>query len=526
MHEYKLTRSNRKTLAIHIRNGEVEVKAPQKLAQAEIDKFVGSKADWIAKNLAVSAGKKEQRESFTLNYGDCILYRGAKYPITARPSDRIGFDKAEEHFYVPSNLTSEEIKSACVQIYRMLAKNHITSRVLYFAKSMNVTPIAVKINSAKSRWGSCSGWKSLNFSWRLIMADDDIIDYVVVHELAHLTEMNHSPRFWKIVEKVIPNYAELKERLRIISEKLSVEDWDYNAEKDYLEQQEKESEGGVKYHYGSYKSILSAKNGMNLYRGCTHGCIYCDSRSECYDMQHDFEDIEVKTNAVEILERQLISRRAPCMIATGAMCDPYIHLEESLQITRQCLQLIEKYGFGLAILTKSSRILRDIELLKRINTKTKCVVQMTMTTFDEKLCKIIEPDVSTTAERFAVLQEMKQAEIPTVVWLSPILPFINDTEENLRGLLDYCVRAGVKGVIFFGAGVTMRAGNWQYFADKLDVHFPGIKHKYIQAFGDGYICNSPNNSKLTALLKSECKHHGIICNTDEVFRYMQEFNSR
>ena len=180
-------------------------------------------------------------------------------------------------------------------------------------------------------------------------------------------------------------------------------------------------------HYAEYKTILSPKNGMNLFRGCTHGCIYCDSRSVCYQMEHDFEDIEVKKNAVAILEKQLKHKRKPAMIGTGAMCDPYIHLEEELQITRQCLRLIEKYGFGLTILTKSARILRDIDILKAINAKTKCVVQITLTTYDENLCRIIEPNVSTTAERFAVLEAMRDAGIPTVVWLCQILPFINDT---------------------------------------------------------------------------------------------------
>ena len=153
-------------------------------------------------------------------------------------------------------------------------------------------------------------------------------------------------------------------------------------------------------HYAEYKTILSPKNGMNLYRGCTHGCIYCDARSLCYQMKHGFEDIEVKQNAVSILEKQLRRKRQPCMIGTGAMCDPYIPLEEELGLTRQCLELIKKHGFGLAIQTKSARILRDMDLLKAINGQTKCVVQMTLTTYDEALCRIVEPNVSAPAERY------------------------------------------------------------------------------------------------------------------------------
>ena len=286
------------------------------------------------------------------------------------------------------------------------------------------------------------------------------------------------------------------------------------------------------HHYADYKTILSPKNGMNIYRGCTHGCIYCDSRSACYQMKHDFEDIEVKRDAVQILESQIRRKRQPCMIGTGAMCDPYIHLEEELEVTRQCLEIIERYGFGLAIQTKSARIMRDIDLLYAINANAKCVVQMTMTTFDEDLCRMIEPDVSTTAQRFEVLKIMQKAEIPTVVWLGPILPFINDTEENLRGLLDYCIDAGVSGIVNFGFGTTMREGNRDYFYKKLDEHFPadgrrpGMKQKYIEAFGNSYECRSPNHSRLWAIYRDVCGKHKIMHKISDVFGYMNRFESK
>lgn len=282
----------------------------------------------------------------------------------------------------------------------------------------------------------------------------------------------------------------------------------------------------MKMHYADYKTILSPNCGMNLFRGCTHGCIYCDSRSACYRMDHDFEDIEVKRDAPRILEDQLKRKRAPCMIGTGAMCDPYIHLEEELLITRQCLSLIEKYGFGLSILTKSSRILRDMDILRAINSKTKCVVQMTLTTFDEDLCRKIEPNVSTTFERFQVLKAMNEAGIPTVVWLCPILPFINDSEENLRGLLDYCVEAKVHGILCFGFGMTLREGNREYFYRSLDDLFPGMKQRYIEAFGDSYPCNSPNNVKLMEIFRNVCKEHDILYKTDEVFGYLKRFETK
>ncbi|MDR1542650.1 MAG: radical SAM protein [Clostridiales bacterium] len=276
-------------------------------------------------------------------------------------------------------------------------------------------------------------------------------------------------------------------------------------------------------HYADYKTILSPKNGMNLYRGCSHGCIYCDSRSACYQINHHFEDIEVKRNAPQILEEQLRRKRKPCMIGTGAMCDPYIPLEEELQVTRQCLAVIERYGFGLSILTKSPRILRDLDLLKAINEKTKCVVQVTLTTYDEDLCRKLEPNVSTTSDRFHVLEVMQNNDIPTVVWLSPILPFINDTEENLRGLLDYCIAAKVRGILCFGFGVTLREGDREYFYAQLDRLFPEMKQRYIRSFGSAYMCNSPNNNSLTSIFKEVCKQHGILWKTDDVFTYLQTF---
>jgi DNA repair photolyase len=243
-------------------------------------------------------------------------------------------------------------------------------------------------------------------------------------------------------------------------------------------------------------------------------------------MSHDFEDIEVKRDAPLILELQLRRKRKHCMIGTGSMSDSYIPIESELQITRQCLTLIEKYGFGLAIQTKSVRILRDIDLLKRINAKTKCVVQTTLTTFDEDLCRIIEPNVSTTLERLHVLEIMRDAGIPTVVWLSPILPFINDTEENLQGLLDYCVRARVRGILCFGFGVTLREGNREYFYAKLEEHFPGLKQRYIQQFGNAYACNSSNSKQLMDIFQSKCRHQGILYNPEEVFAYLRTFESK
>lgn len=276
-------------------------------------------------------------------------------------------------------------------------------------------------------------------------------------------------------------------------------------------------------HFVEAKGILSSNNGMNIYRGCTHGCIYCDSRSKCYGFTHEFEDIEVKINAPQLLEKALKSKRKKCMIGTGAMCDPYLHIEENLKLTRKCLELIDQYEYGVAVQTKSTRVLRDMDLLKSINDKTKAVVQMTMTTYDETLCKILEPNVSTTKERFETLLQFKEAGIPTVVWLTPILPFINDTEENIRGILEYCVEAGVKGIICFGMGVTLRDGDREYFYKALDKHFPGIKNKYIRTYGNAYDIPSPNNEKLLEIFKEVCVKNGMIYQIKECFQYLHEF---
>lgn len=276
-------------------------------------------------------------------------------------------------------------------------------------------------------------------------------------------------------------------------------------------------------HFVKAQGILSSQNGMNLYRGCLHGCIYCDSRSKCYRMDHAFEDIEVKENALELLEAALKRKRSPCMIGTGAMTDPYIPIERQLKLTRGALELIDKYGFGIAIQTKSSDILRDLDLLTSINEKTKAVVQMTLTTYDDSLCRILEPHVSPTSERIATLKTFRDAGIPTVVWLDPILPFLNDTEENILGILESCRDAGVKGVLCFNMGLTLREGNREYFYAQLDRHFPGLKQQYIRTYGNRYEINSPKNAELMKIYHSFCETNGLMHDVREIFTFLHRF---
>lgn len=279
-------------------------------------------------------------------------------------------------------------------------------------------------------------------------------------------------------------------------------------------------------HFTQAKGILHRSGeswGMNVYRGCTHGCIYCDSRSRCYQFTHPFEDVEVKQNAPELLEEALRARKKKCMIGTGSMSDPYMHCETELGLTRRCLEIIRRYGFGAAVQTKSDRILRDIDLLDQINRRAKCVVQITLTTADEALCSLVEPNVCGTRRRIEVLERMRERGIPTVVWLSPILPFLNDTEENVQALLDACIRTGVRGVVCFGMGLTLREGDREYYYAALDRHFPGLKKKYAQRYGNAYEVPSPNADRLMRLFQDTCRKNGLLYRPEDCFRYMNEF---
>jgi len=243
-------------------------------------------------------------------------------------------------------------------------------------------------------------------------------------------------------------------------------------------------------------------------------------------MNHDFEDIEVKENSLVLLENALQGKKKKAMIGMGSMTDPYIPLEENLRYTRRAMEIVNRYGFGFTSITKSDRVMRDIDVFKEINQKAKAVLQMTLTTYDDELCKIIEPGVSVTSERFKVLKAFRDEGIPTVVWLSPILPYINDTEENIGGILEYCIEAGVKGIICFGMGLTLREGNREYFYKKLSEHFPELPARYAREFGNSYFLGSPDNDKLMKIFHETCEKHGIMHNNDEIFQYLSTFEDK
>ena len=223
MINYTLVRAKRKTVSIRIRNGSVEVRAPLKYPLSEIDRFVSLKEKWIIDKLVISQKQKGMKEAFSVNYGDKIYLLGAALPIIEKDGLQAGFDGG--CFYLPPNLEPDHVKEICVEVYRRLAESYLATRVAIFADFMGTKPTAVKISGAKKRWGSCSSRKSLNFSWRLIMASEDIIDYVIVHELAHLTQMNHSRKFWAIVESMLPDYRDRKKELCKLGKRLAEEDW-------------------------------------------------------------------------------------------------------------------------------------------------------------------------------------------------------------------------------------------------------------------------------------------------------------
>ena len=243
-------------------------------------------------------------------------------------------------------------------------------------------------------------------------------------------------------------------------------------------------------------------------------------------MNHRFEDVEIKENGIKLLKEALKRKRKKCMIGMGYMTDPYIREELKLNYTRKALELIKRYGFGATFITKSANIIRDLDIFQDINSKTKCVIQMTLTTYDEKLCKVIEPNVSTTRERFEVLKTLRYAGIPTVVWLIPILPFINDNEENILGILNYCKEAKVYGIICFGMGLTLRDGNREYFYNKLDKIFPNLKDLYIRKYGNSYVLNSDNNEELMKIFHEFCEKNNIVHENNKIFDYLKRFETK
>lgn len=255
---------------------------------------------------------------------------------------------------------------------------------------------------------------------------------------------------------------------------------------------------------------------MNLYRGCSHGCIYCDSRSECYRIEN-FSSVRAKENALEILRDELRRKVRSGIIGTGAMCDPYNPFEKKELLTRHALELISAYGFGITVITKSTLITRDIDVYKEISENSPVLCKMTITTADDDLCRIIEPKVSVSSERFEALAKMADSGLFTGITLMPVLPFIEDSVENIREIVKTAHQCGVRCIYPF-FGVTLRTNQREYFLNELDKRFPdsGLRQRYISYYGNSYECRSPNMKKLWKVFTEDCERYGIIYNMKSI----------
>lgn len=246
---------------------------------------------------------------------------------------------------------------------------------------------------------------------------------------------------------------------------------------------------------------------MNIYKGCSHGCIYCDSRSECYHVDN-FDEVRAKENALALISRDIRSKRKTGIIGTGAMSDPYNPFEKEHELTRGALELINTYGFGVSIATKSDLVIRDIDILKKINKHSPVLIKITVTTCDDELCKKLEPNVAVTSERLSAIKQLSDNGIFAGILMMPILPFIEDSEENIRGIIRLAHDSGAK-FVYPAFGVTLRMNQREWYFKKLDELFPGLKSKYIKQYGDSYECHSPYADRLKQLTKIECQRLGL-----------------
>jgi DNA repair photolyase len=259
---------------------------------------------------------------------------------------------------------------------------------------------------------------------------------------------------------------------------------------------------------------------MNIYKGCSHGCIYCDSRSECYQVDN-FDEVRAKENALALIERELKSKRKKGIIGTGAMSDPYNPLEKEFKLTRGALELINRYEFGISIATKSDLITRDIDILKAIAAHSPVVVKITITAADDLLCKKIEPNVAVSSKRFAAIERLSEEGIFAGILLMPLLPYIEDTVENISSIIELAHESKAK-FIFPAFGVTLRQNQRAWYYSKLDEHFPSLKSKYIENYGNAYECHSPKAKELWTLFQLECDRRGILYKMDDIIKNIKQ----
>ena len=253
---------------------------------------------------------------------------------------------------------------------------------------------------------------------------------------------------------------------------------------------------------------------MNLYRGCPHGCIYCDSRSNCYHIDN-FDAPSGKENALAILDKELSKKYDHGVVGIGSMSDTYNPLEIKYEQTRGALKLLSKYNFGVSIDTKSDLILRDLDLLKEINSKNNVIIKFTITTPNDELSKIIEPNVCVSSKRFKAIKELSDNGIFVGIMMNPVLPFITDNEDDIKGLVKLAYESGAKFIQTF-MGMTLRENQRDYYYKKLDENFEGIKEKYIKYYGDRYNCPIPNYKKIYKVFTSECDKYGILYDMKDI----------
>ncbi|QWT54086.1 SPL family radical SAM protein [Eubacterium sp. MSJ-33] len=279
-------------------------------------------------------------------------------------------------------------------------------------------------------------------------------------------------------------------------------------------------------HYKEVKAILSPQNGLNVYRGCSYSCVFCDARSTCHRMDHEFDDIEVKAHAVDMLEYALKKKRTKSMIQIGASSEPYIPLEEELQLVRRCLNQIERFDFGLVLYTHSTLALRDIDILDKINRKTKCIVIVRLSTSDDALAKQMEADTSLPSERLMLMKKLTARGITVIVRLAPILPFINDSLENIQELLSYCEQANVYGILTDKMCPVLREGNRERFYQQLYKKFPDIYDRYEEVYGDEKTLKTENYDAIMTYIRETCEAHGIQYDKEELLRFTREYKNK
>ena len=270
--------------------------------------------------------------------------------------------------------------------------------------------------------------------------------------------------------------------------------------------------------HGNMEDFFYADWNMNIYRGCSHGCIYCDSRSVCYQIER-FDNVRPKENALELLRSELTGKRSTGVITMGSMSDPYNPLEKELHLTRSALEIIRCHSFGAAFTTKSALCMRDADLLADIAAHAPVCARITVTCADDALCRVIEPHVSVTSERFAALRALADAGVYAGVWLNPVLPFLTDTEENVRRIVRMTAEAGGRFVVCF-FGMTLRTGNREYYFDALQRHFPGVREHYLRQYGNAYELAAREPERLHAAFTDECTKCGLLWRFGDINREM------